>query len=53
MLVQIEPKGEKLVETCIKDIIDMDNDIFSVLDQNERKLLKQIFKKLVYSLFED
>ena len=51
MLVKIELKGEKLVETCIKDIIEIDNDIFSILDTKEKESLKQILKKLVYSLF--
>ncbi|MEA3369888.1 MAG: MarR family transcriptional regulator [Campylobacterota bacterium] len=53
MLVKIEPKGEMLVEACIKDIIDIDNDIFSVLDKNDKESLKLILKKLVYSLLED
>ncbi len=53
MLVKIELKGEALVETCIKDIGEVDNEIFSVLDAKEQKSLKQILKKLVYSLVEN
>ncbi len=53
MLVKIELKGEALVETCIKDIGEVDNEIFSVLDVKEQESLKQILKKLVYSLVEN
>jgi len=53
MLVKIEPKGEELVETSIKDMIDLDNEIYSILDDNEKKSMNKILKKLVYSLYKD
>ena len=52
-LVKIEPQGEKMVEECLVDIIQSDNKIFSILDEQEKKSLKKIFKKLLYSLVED
>ena len=52
-LVKIEPQGEKLVGDCFVDIIRSDNKIFSVLDKKEQKSLKQILKKLIYSLVEN
>ena len=52
-LVKIEPKGERLVEDCFVDIIKSDHKIFSVLDKKEQESLKQIFKKLIYSLAEN
>ena len=52
-LVKIEPQGEKLVEDCFVDIIRSDNKIFSVLDKKEQESLKQILKKLIYSLVEN
>jgi len=50
MLVNIEPKGEQLIESSLKDVIEMDNKIFSVLDEEEKNTLEQLLKKLVYSL---
>lgn len=50
MLVKIEPKGEQLIESSLKDVIEMDNKIFSVLDEEEQNTLEQLLKKLVYSL---
>ena len=50
MLVKIEPKGEQIIEGSLKDVIEIDNKIFSILDNEEKKSLEQIFKKLVYSL---
>ena len=52
-LVKIEPKGEKLLQESLKEIIKTNNKIFSVLDEKEKKELREIFKKLVYSLVEE
>jgi DNA-binding MarR family transcriptional regulator len=50
MLVNIEPKGEQLIESSLKDIIEMDNKVFSVLEEEEKNTLEHLLKKLVYSL---
>jgi DNA-binding MarR family transcriptional regulator len=50
MLVKMDSKGEQLIETSLKDIIEVDNKIFSVLNNEEKRILETIFKKLVYSL---
>ena len=42
-----EVKGEKLIESSLKDVIEMDNKIFSVLDEEEQNTLEQLLKKLV------
>ena len=52
-LVKIEPKGEKLLQESLKEIIKTNNKIFSVLDEKEKKELREIFKKLVYSFIEE
>lgn len=49
-LVQIEPKGESLVETSLDNLIELDKNVFSVLDEKEKEALKELLKKLVYSL---
>jgi DNA-binding MarR family transcriptional regulator len=50
MLVKIEKKGEELIEDCLMDIAEFENDLFSVLDDTEKRNLKNIFQKLVYSI---
>jgi DNA-binding MarR family transcriptional regulator len=50
MLVNIEPKGEQLIESSLKDIIEMNNKVFSVLEEEEKNTLEHLLKKLVYSL---
>jgi len=50
ILVKLEPKGEKLFKSCFVDVLKMDNQIFSVLDEKEKKLLEKTLKKLVYSI---
>jgi DNA-binding MarR family transcriptional regulator len=49
MLVQIEPKGEQLVEDSLLDIAEFEDGLFSVLDDSEKNSLKTILQKLVYS----
>ncbi len=53
MLVQLEQKGEDLVKICMESLIKNNNDFFNVLDASEKEFLQQIFKKLLYSLFEN
>ena len=50
MLVKLEPKGEEVLKDCFVNILQRDKQIFSVLDEKEKKSLEQILKKLVYSL---
>jgi len=49
-LVKIEPKGEKIVQECLVDVEQNDNKIFSSLNKDERKTLKQLLKKVAYNL---
>jgi len=44
MLVNIEPKGEQLIESSLKDIIEMDNKVFSVLEEEEKNTLEHLLK---------
>jgi len=34
-------------------MIDLDNEIYSILDDNEKKSMNKILKKLVYSIYND
>lgn len=49
MLVKMDSKGEQLIEASLKDIIEVDNKIFSVLEEEEKNTLEHLLKKLVYS----
>ena len=51
-LVKIEPKGKEIVQKCLVDVKQNDNKIFSILTKDEKKILKQLFKKVVYNLIE-
>jgi len=50
MLVKLEPKGEEVLKDCFVNILQRDKQIFSILDEKEKKSLEQILKKIVYSL---
>ncbi|MCH9740113.1 MAG: MarR family transcriptional regulator [Epsilonproteobacteria bacterium] len=52
MLVHIEHEGEIIVEKSMKLLVEKDNEIFDILDSEEREFLLKVFKKLVYSLFQ-
>jgi len=52
MLVKIEVTGEELVENCLVDIAKFEDTIFDVLDNEEKKVLKKVFHKLVYSILD-
>ncbi|MBU1666960.1 MarR family transcriptional regulator [bacterium] len=52
MLVHIEHEGEEMVEKSIKLLVEKDNEVFDILDSNEKEFMLKIFKKLVYSLFQ-
>ena len=51
-LVKIEPKGKEIVQKCLVDVEQNDNKIFSILTKDEKKILKQLLKKVVYNLIE-
>ncbi len=40
----------KEIEKSLKVLIEKDNRLFDVLDDNEKKVLSKVLKKLVYSL---
>lgn len=50
MLVKIEKKAENLIEECLLDIAKFESDLFDILDETEKKVLKKILHKLTYSL---
>lgn len=50
MLVKLEKKGEELIEDSLENITGNYNDIFSILEDDEKKTFEKILKKLVYSL---
>lgn len=52
MLVHIEHKGEIVVEKSMKLLVKKDNEVFDILDSEEKAFMLKIFKKLVYSLFQ-
>lgn len=52
MLVKIEQKGKSAVEELIQDFLKIDNEFFEVLDEDEKKQLTHILKKLVYNIFK-
>jgi len=52
LLVKIEPKGEKLMENCLTDLAKFQDELFSVLDEEEKDSLKKIYHKLVYSILD-
>lgn len=49
-LVQIEPKGEELVNKCFDDLIDLDEELLSILDKEEKVVLRKTLKKVIYSI---
>jgi len=51
-LVKLEPKGEEIFQLCLVNILAIDNEIFSVLDEKEKESFEKILKKLVYSTLE-
>jgi DNA-binding MarR family transcriptional regulator len=50
MLVKLTSQGESTVEKSLHLLIQRDNEVFEVLDKQEREVLSKILKKLVYSL---
>jgi DNA-binding MarR family transcriptional regulator len=48
-MVQITPEGEATLCDVLDEMNKRDQSFFSVLDKAERKLLKQLFKKLIES----
>lgn len=53
LLVQIEGEGEKVVEKSMRLLVAKDNAVFDLLSSEEREFLLKVFKKLVYSLFQN
>lgn len=51
MLVQLEPKGEKVLLACLKELVRSKKEYFDVLSSEEKENLKQILKKLTLTLF--
>lgn len=51
LLVQITKKGEQIVQEAMVIIVDKDNEIFGILDNQEKKVMEKALKKLVYSIF--
>jgi DNA-binding MarR family transcriptional regulator len=50
MLVKLTSQGESTVEKSLHLLVKRDNEVFEVLDKQEREVLSKILKKLVYSL---
>jgi len=48
-LVKLEPKGEEMFQLCLVNILTIDNQIFSILNEKEKESFEKILKKLVYS----
>ena len=51
-LVKLESKGEEIFNLCLVNILKIDNQIFSILDEKEKKSFEKILKKLVYSMLK-
>lgn len=51
-LVKIEKKGEDLLSKCFETLIQIDEKLFSVLDEKEQEGLKVTLKKIIYSLID-
>ena len=53
LLVQLESKGQTLIEEALLSIAEYQSQFLSILDDNENKVIKQAFKKLAYALLVD
>jgi len=51
-LVKLEPKGEEMFNLCLVNVLKIDKQIFSILDDKEKESLENILKKLVYSTLD-
>ncbi len=50
-LVQLEPKGEELLISCLDEIASLREDMLNNLTKEERDNLKMILKKITLNLF--
>ncbi|MFZ3052955.1 MAG: MarR family transcriptional regulator [Sulfuricurvum sp.] len=50
LLVQLESKGQTLIEKALLSIAEYQSQFLSILDDNEKKVIEQAFKKLAYAL---
>lgn len=46
-LVQLTPKGDKLLSKALKDVVDLEKDFFSSLDDKEQEILKELMYKVL------
>ncbi len=46
-LVQLSKKGEILLNKALKDVVDLEKDFFSPLDEKEQKTLKELMYKVL------
>lgn len=46
-LVQLTPKGDKLLSKALKDVVDLEKDFFSSLDDKEQETLKELMFKVL------
>ena len=46
-LVQLSKKGEILLNKALKDVVDLEKDFFSPLDEKEQKTLKELIYKVL------
>ena len=51
-LVHIEPKGVKVVHEALGLLIHKDNEFFSILEEEEKKVFFGVLKKLLYRVVE-
>ncbi len=50
ILVQLSSEGKAVLEQAIPDLLKEDNQMFSILDDNERQCLSDIFQKIIYEI---
>ncbi len=49
LLVRLEPKGEEVVVEVLQMVSLCQSDFFSVLDEEEKKVVEKAFRKLAYA----
>lgn len=53
LLVKIEYEGEKVIEEALSAAAEYQSKFFDVLDENEKKVIENAFKKLAYASLVD
>lgn len=49
LLVQLEPKGEAVIEEVLHMVSQYQADFFAVLDEEEKRIVEKAFRKLAYA----